>query len=165
MQGAQGTLIKATLPIVQLANNLLSARDRKASLDTEAAVQDCMEHLVLTSAAQSQIDQYRRDQFKVLLPNDLRSLASDPKDVSKLLFGDNLEKRIQELTAQSKLKASLRQGETSKSHTHFKVGGYDSQKYSKNSRSFPKSQKPTQGKLQLQKKWVHSNYRSIGNQY
>ena len=33
---------------------------------------------MLTSAAQSQIDQYRRDQFKVLLPDELRSLASDP---------------------------------------------------------------------------------------
>ena len=120
LQGAQGTQIKATLPIVRLANNLLSARDGKASNDTEAAIQDCLEHLVLT--AQSQIDQYKRDQFKVLLPNDLRSLASDPKDGSKLLFGDKLEKIIQELSAQSKLKASLRQGETSKSHAHFKVG-------------------------------------------
>ena len=41
---AQGTQIKATLPIVWLANNLLSARDGKVSLDTEAAIQDCMEH-------------------------------------------------------------------------------------------------------------------------
>ena len=70
-----------------------------------------------------------RDQFKVLLPNELRSLASDPKDVSKLLFGDNLEKRIQELTTQAKLKASLRQGEISKSYVLSKFGGYDSQKY------------------------------------
>ena len=39
-QGTQGTQIKATLPIVRLANNLLSVRDGKASCDTEAAIQD-----------------------------------------------------------------------------------------------------------------------------
>ena len=88
-----------------------------------------MEYLLLTSAAQSQIDQYRRDQFKVLLPNEFRPSASDPQDVSKLLFGDNLEKRVQKLTAQSKFKASLRQGEISKSYARSKFGGYDSQKY------------------------------------
>ena len=54
---------------------------------------------MLTSAAQSQIDPYRRDQFKVVLTNESRSLASDPKDGSKLLFGDNLGRRIQELPA------------------------------------------------------------------
>ena len=78
LQGAQGTQIKATLPIVHLVNNFLSAIYRKLSLDTEAAIQDYMEQLVLISAAQSQIDQYRRDQFKVLLPNELESLASYP---------------------------------------------------------------------------------------
>ena len=39
LQGAQGTQVKATLPIVRLANNLLSVRDGKVSLDTEAAKQ------------------------------------------------------------------------------------------------------------------------------
>ena len=47
---------------------------------------------MLTSAAQSQIDQYRREQFKVLLPNELRSSALVPEDESKLLFGDNLKR-------------------------------------------------------------------------
>ena len=133
------------------------------SLDTEAAIQDCMEHLVLTSAAQSQIDQYRRDQFKVLSLNELRSLVSDPKDGSKLLFGDNLGKGIQELTAQSKLKAFLRQVEISKSYVRSMFGGHDSQKYSRS--IFLRSQKPTQGKQQLQKQWVQSNQRSRDNQY
>ena len=41
LQGAQGTQIKATLPIVWLANNLLSVRDGNMSLDTEAVIQDC----------------------------------------------------------------------------------------------------------------------------
>ena len=39
LQGAQGAQVKVTLPIVRLANNLLSVRDGKVSLDTEAAIQ------------------------------------------------------------------------------------------------------------------------------
>ena len=74
-------------------------------MDTEKALQDCMDSLMLQAAAQSQLDNFRRDQFKAILPNDLRSLAADPNDGSKLLFGDNLDKRIQDIIAQFKLRA------------------------------------------------------------
>ena len=166
LQGSLGTQTKTTLPIVRLENNFCYVRDGKASLDTEAAIQDCIENLVLTSAAQSQVDQHRRDQFKILLPNDLRSLASDPKDGSKLIFDDNLEKRIQERTAQYKLKASLRQGETLKSYAHSTFGGYDSQKYSKNSRASRKIKSPLKGRYSSKRRgYIQTKEVCFGNQY
>ena len=109
LQSAQNNYIKATLLIIRLAHSLVSARENpvECKLDTEKALQECMDSLMLQAAAQSQLDNFRRDQFKAILSNDLRSLAADPNDGSKLLFGDNLDKRIQDINAQSKIKSSL----------------------------------------------------------
>ena len=53
------------------------------------------------------------------MPNDLRSLAADPNDGSKLLFGDNLDKRIQDINTKSNIKCSLAtNGQGKKVHTH-----------------------------------------------
>ena len=75
--------------------------------DTEQALQDCIDSLMLQAAAQSQLDNFCRDQYEAIMPNELRPLACDPKDGSKLLFGDNLDKRIQDINAQSKTQNSL----------------------------------------------------------
>ena len=117
LQSAQNTYIKATLPIIRLAHSLVSARENRVEckIDTEKALQECMDSLMLQAAAQSQLDNFRRDQFKAILPNDLRSLAADPNDGSKLLFGDNLDKRIQDIKSQSKIKSSLATNGHSKS--------------------------------------------------
>ena len=105
LQSAENTYIKATLPIIGLAHSLVSARENpvESKMDTEKAFQDCIDSLMLQTAAQSQLDNFRRDQFEAIL----RSLASDPKDGLKLLFGDNLDKRIQDINAQSRIKNSL----------------------------------------------------------
>ena len=117
LQSAQNTYIKATSPIILLAHSLVSARENpvECKIDTEKALQECMDALMLQAAAQSQLDNFRRDQLKAILPNDLRSLAADPNDGSKLLFGDNLDKRIQDINAQSKIKSSLATNGHSKS--------------------------------------------------
>ena len=71
LQSAQNTYIKAILPIIRLAHSLVSARENpvECKIDTENALQDCMESLMLQAAAHSQLDDFRRDQFKVILPN------------------------------------------------------------------------------------------------
>ena len=117
LQSAQNTYFKATLPIIRLAHSLVSARENpvECKIDTEKALQECMDSLMLQAAAQLQLDNFRRDQFKAILPNDLRSLAADPNDGSKLLYGDNLDKRIQDINAQSKIKSSLATNGHSKS--------------------------------------------------
>ena len=71
LQSAQNIYIKAILPIIRLAHSLVSARENpvECKIDTENALQDCMESSMLQAAAHSQHDNFRRDQFKVILPN------------------------------------------------------------------------------------------------
>ena len=71
LQSAQNTCIKATLPIIRLAHSLVSARENpvECKIDTEKELQDCMESLMLQATAHSQLDTFRRDQFKAILSN------------------------------------------------------------------------------------------------
>ena len=153
LQSAQNTYIKATLPIIRLAHSLVSTRENtvECKIDTEKALQECMDSLVLQAAAQSQLDNFRSDQFKAILPNDLRSLAADPNDGSKLLFGDNLDKRIQDINAQSKIKSSLATNGHSKSSYRSSGSRENShhlhklEHHTKNFNSFPPHQKAPPG--------------------
>ena len=71
LQSAQNTYIKATLPIIRLAHSIVSARANpvECKIDTEKALQDCMESLMLKAAAHSQLDNFCRDHFEAILPN------------------------------------------------------------------------------------------------
>ena len=77
--------------------------------------------------------------------NDLRSLAADLNDGSNLLFGDNLDKRIQDIDAQSKIKSSLTtngQGKSSYRSSRGRENSYHLHKlehHTKNLNSFPAS--------------------------
>ena len=165
LQRAQNTYIKATLPIIRLAHSLVSARENpvECKIDTEKALQECMDALMLQAAAQSQLDNFRRDQFKAILPNDLRSLAADPIDGSKILFGDNLDKRIQDINAQSKIKSSLATNGHSKSSYRSSGSRENShhlhklEHHTKNFNSFPPHQKsPAWGKQAHKRRRVSS---------
>ena len=71
LQSAQNTYIKATLPIIRFAHSLVSARENpvECKIDTEKALKDCMESLMLEAAAHSQLNSFRRDQFEAILSN------------------------------------------------------------------------------------------------
>ena len=103
LQSAQNTYIKATLPIIGLAYSLVSARENpvECKIDTERALQDCMESLMLQAAAHNPI---------IFVEINLRpfcQIFTFFSCGSKLFFGDNLDKRIQDINAQSKIKSSL----------------------------------------------------------
>ena len=158
LQSAQNTYIEATLPIIWLAHSLVSARENpvECKIDTEKALQECMDALMLQAAAQLQLDNFRRDQFKAILPNDLHSLAADPNDGSKLLFGDNLDKRIQDINAQSKIKSLATNGLSKSSYRS--SGSRESshhlhklEHHTKNFNSFPLTKKPCLGEASTQK--------------
>ena len=71
LQSPQNTYFKATLPIIRLAHSFVSAGENpvECKIDTEKALQVCMESLMLQAAAHSQLNNFRRDQFKAILPN------------------------------------------------------------------------------------------------
>ena len=161
LQSARNT----TLPIFRLAHSLVSARENpvECKIDTEKALQDCMDSLMLQAAAQSRLNNFRRDQFKAILPNDFRSLAADPNDGSKLLFGDNLDKRIQDINAQSKIKSFLATNGHSKNSYRSSGSRENShhlrklEHHTKNFNSFPTRQKsPAWGKQAHKRRRVSS---------
>ena len=103
LQSAQNTYIEATLPIIRLAYSLVFARENpvECKIDTERALQDCMESLMLQAAAHNPI---------IFVEINLRpfcQIFTFFSCGSKLFFGDNLDKRIQDINAQSKIKSSL----------------------------------------------------------
>ena len=158
LQSAQNTYIIATLPIIRLAHSLVSARENpvECKIDTEKALQDCMESLMLQAAGHSQLNNFRRDHGH--FAKCLLSLAADPIGVSKLLFGDNLDKRIQDINAQSKIKSSLASNGQGKISYRSSGGNENShhlhkrEHYTKIFNSFPSHQKSTRlGEASTQK--------------
>ena len=96
--------------------------------------------MVLASQANTLMDNYRREQFRQVLPNNLRSLCQAPKTVSEKLFGDDIDKRIQDIQSQSKLKDTLSDQKKGYSSNYNNRHSYPKQG-SKNYHSFSKKGK------------------------
>ena len=166
MQSIQMALSKAIIPIIRLADDCVKAKDDKNHLiDAKTALEACMDSIVLLANSNSQVDYFRRDQFKSILPEHLRPIVTHPTDATTLLFGENLDEQIKQITEKSKIKNSLSAGKKfspqSRQRTASDKGpNYSSKsqnRFSKNYHSFPKNQKyPTPGKQQKERKWEPS---------
>ena len=145
-----------TLPIIRLARSLVSARENpvECKIDKEKALQDCMESLMLQAAGHSQLNNFVEINLRPFC-----QMFTFFSCGSKLLFGDNLDKRIQDINAQSKIKSSLASNGQGKISCRSSGGRENShhlhkrEHYTKIFNSFPSHQKSTRlGEATTQKK-------------
>ena len=162
LQKIQDIMSKALVPVLQITEELICLKDNpEHKVDPSKGVNLCVDAMVLASQANTLMDNYRREQFRQVLPNNLRSLCQAPKTVSEKLFGDDIDKRIQDIQSQSKLKDTLSDQKKGYSSNYNNRHSYPKQG-SKNYHSFSKKGKTTSGK-QYQK-WNPNEYNNQRDQ-
>ena len=108
-QKMQGCLLKAVGAISKVTNTLLELKNSK-NLNTttlnknlSTMVHDCTDSLALLSQVNSDFEQNRCDHIAYCLHNQYHALRKNVPADSEFLFGDDLPKRIMNVTANKKL--------------------------------------------------------------
>ena len=109
IQKMQGCILKAVGVISKVTNSLIDLKNNKdvspnnfrSSLSS--IVHECTDSLALLSHVNSTIEQNRRDNIAYCLDSQYRSLRKNVPSESEFLFGDDLPKRIMNLTTNKKL--------------------------------------------------------------
>ena len=107
LQTVQQCLLKSLVPLVRFSDTVLKAKLSGLKIDPDKALKACMDTIVLASNASQKVDQYRRDQFKPALPENLKVLTTNVSPAAKLLFGDDLPTAIEAINKVSKVRESL----------------------------------------------------------
>ena len=107
MQTIQQCLLKSLVPLVRFSNTVLKAKLSGLKIDPDEPLKVCMDTIVLTSNAPQKVDQYRTDQFKPALPENLKNLITNPSPAARLLFGDDLLTAVEAISKVSKVRESL----------------------------------------------------------
>ena len=116
LQTVQQCLLKSLVPLVRFSDTVLKAKLSGLKIDPDEALKACTDTIVLASNASQKVDQYRRDQFKPALPENLKALTTNVSPAAKLLFGDDLPTAIEAINKVSKVRESL---STNKSKTKY----------------------------------------------
>ena len=105
----QACILKAVGAISKVTNTLLELKNSK-NLNTttlnknlSTMVHDCTDSLALLSQVNSDLEQNRRDHIAYCLDNQYHALRKNVPADSEFLFGDDLPKRIMNVTANKKL--------------------------------------------------------------
>ena len=108
-QKMQGCVLKAVGVISKVTNTFLELKNGK-NLNTttlnknlSTMVHDCTDSLALLSQVNTDLEQNRRDHIAYCLDNQYHALRKNVPADSEFLFGDDLPKRIMNVTANKKL--------------------------------------------------------------
>ena len=112
MQTVQQCLLKSLVPLVRFSDTVLKVKLSGLKLDPDEALKACIDTIVLALNVSQKVDQYRRDQFKPGLPENLNALITNVSPAAKLLFGDHLPAAIEAINKVSKVRDSLSTNES-----------------------------------------------------
>ena len=135
-QRMQGCILKALGAISKVANALLELKTSKnlntttLSKNLSTIVHDCTDSLALLSHVNTDLERNRHDHIAYCLDNQYHALRKNVHADSEFLFGDDLPKRIMNVTANKKLFSTTR--------IYFQSFNFSS-KSSKNLRLFPQN--------------------------
>ncbi|XP_046553072.1 uncharacterized protein LOC124262610 [Haliotis rubra] len=102
-QHLQGLLIKAMIPLVQITDSLMAVVTDGKELDIKGTMRKAMDTIRLLAAAHADLNTKRRESFKQDLSGPYKRLCSASGPTTKYLFGDDLTKRIKEISEANRL--------------------------------------------------------------
>ena len=97
MQRVQNTLLKATIPIVKVVNQLMT--NRNGTDNDKAIIKHLMDSVALLGHTNCELVQRRRDLIRPDLNNNYQQLCSEHIEFTSWLFGDDLPKQVQDISA------------------------------------------------------------------
>ncbi len=137
LQKTQCQVSKAANAIIQVCDELLAHKTNGGNaLNTNKLIGYTTDALALLGNARQEISQRRREAIKVKIPHRLHHLASNVPANSTLLFGDDINKRIQAISTANRALANRATSSYKRSDPPSFISKGQSWQHSKN-RSYP----------------------------
>ena len=105
MQRVQNTLLKAIIPIVKVVNQLMT--NPNGTDNDKAMVKHLMDSVALLGHTNCELVQRRRDLIRPDLNNNYQKLCSEHIKFTSWLFGDDLPKQVQDISATNRVSQQL----------------------------------------------------------
>ena len=106
----QETLLSAVTAVANIANLALEADKTCHMVDTKMLVTHALNTTTLMGNVQNKLNQKMKDLIAPTLPKEIRDVCSSQREVTSLLFGDDLGKAVREAKELSKLTSELSTG-------------------------------------------------------
>lgn len=103
LQKLQQHTLRATVPVLQVIDNLVSCRDQKDQIDVDLLVTKLVDVLVFSSACNADLNSNRRDIIRTNLNFEYQSICSNNNPVTTLLFGDNITEYLKSITESNRI--------------------------------------------------------------
>lgn len=106
LQKILGYMIKGMTPIIETTNEILKAAMKKATFEPTKNLRKTTDGIRMLAASYTQLNQYRKDNFKPVLTGKFKKLAYSSNLVTDKLFGDDLQKKIEDIQKSRKISIS-----------------------------------------------------------
>ena len=106
MQRLENTLLKATIPIVKVVHQLMSS-DSTHPIDNKGIVKSLMDSVALLGHTNCELVQRGRDLIRPGLNDQYQQICSEHILFSSWLFGDDLPKQVQDISATNRVSQQL----------------------------------------------------------
>ena len=120
----QETLLSAVTAVANIASLALEADRTCHMVDTKMLVTHALNATTLMGNVQNKLNQKRKDLIAPTLPKEIRDVCSSQREVTSLLFGDDLGKAVREAKELSKLTSELSTGSRYPRKLQGKPAGY-----------------------------------------
>ena len=123
LQKIQSTHNNMTSNVLQASSELDIIKDQWKTIvqvnpgiklpNLNTAIDKLKDSLKLAGRTNQKINDYRREAFKPSIPKNLTKLLEKPEENAKLLFGDNLKARMEEIKGDNSIKQELTKRDSS----------------------------------------------------
>ena len=103
LQKIMGYMIKGMIPIIETTNNILKAALKKETFDPTQNLRKATDGVRMVAASYTQLNQYRKDNFKPVLTGKFKKLTFTNNSVTDQLFGDDLQKKLEDIQKSKKI--------------------------------------------------------------
>ena len=154
VQNIQKNVLKSSLPLVSVMEELNSKRDDLGNIDVNSLISKISDSINFIGSANVLCSKLRKEGIKKDLPKNMQSLCKESEiTCPELLFGDDLKSKINEVTELNKIKSkfssdssrgrrgSFRGRGTFKYRGNFNRGSKRFNPIGKNNSNYPKNSK------------------------
>ncbi|XP_071126837.1 uncharacterized protein [Mytilus edulis] len=103
LQKIMGYVIKGMIPAIETTNDILKAALKKNTFEPTKNLRKMTDGIRMFAASYTQLNQYRKENFKPIMIGKFKKLTYTNNSVSDKLFGDDLQKKIEDIQKSKKI--------------------------------------------------------------
>ena len=98
-----GYMIKGVMPIIETTNSILKATLKKESFEPAKNLRKTSDGLRMLSAMCTLLNKYGKDNFNPIMKESFNNITHTNNSVTEKLFGDDLQKEIEDISKVRKI--------------------------------------------------------------